>query len=223
MKDEFRWSIHLPSGHCKHEFGLDAYIGDCNSPTIIPLLGPFGPEKLAISERKLAKVNWMLSQTVEQEYDSKYVVWGALSPSIRTSNIEVLGRSTSWIPDPSARLNWAFTSGLKLLGLPNTQIEREWSFTTQANEIHHSSGIGFRYSNDCFSGDTTKMISQISATAFVSRKLDDNVWTPVNLEDGVHALAKVGLKVLCAAQTRESYSRTIKVDLSQELQFAKAS
>jgi hypothetical protein len=221
MKDELRWSIHLPTGHCKHDIGLDAYIGQCESSEVIPILGPFSTKELSISERQLALINWNLTQELEHFRKSKYIVWGALSPTAGPQNIVVLDQYISWIPDPSARTNWAFSAGIQSLQHSNKRIiEREWSLTTRQNEIVHNSGMGFRYSNNCFCSDFTRMITQSSAIAFVPNQLDDSVWHSENLKPCSHALAKIGLKALCATQKRKSFARTINIEITNDLELA---
>ncbi len=211
MNSESLWSIHTPSGHCKHPSGIDAYIGYTQNPEIVPMLGPYSAKDVRITEKEIAECSWELSQQIEQTQKAKYVVWGSLTSNKKSPSIVVLDQQKNWIPDPSARTNWGHTAGSLDYTDYNIReaLYREWCVHDNPNQISHNSGLNFAFSDGCFSKKLSKMITQSTATISVSRTLNYDLWDESTWSLGAHCLAKIAFRVLCLIQNRPTLNRAI--------------
>jgi len=202
------WSIHVPSGHCKHQSGIDAYIASTPWMSYTPVLGPYTCEYSPTKE--LAVRSTELIDELEKTHPMGHVVFGSLSNSDESNEIEVLGIKKKWLPDLSARSNWLYLAKSQFTqDALSTLLQKEWKTDKSGRSITHSSGIRFNYSAKCFSRSLARMFANFEATSTVEPEVE--AWNTRILPEQLHSLGNVGFKALCMLQGISLSARLIQV------------
>ena len=121
------WSIHTPSGHCRHESGTEAYFDPTPTPSgALRVIGPYSNRPATELDGYLSRLQAIL----EDMHIGCYAVWGTLSKDHGALPITILGESCSWIPDFSERFR-----------LEPDAAWPDWRYSADPAYLSHHSGI----------------------------------------------------------------------------------
>ena len=121
------WSIHTPSGHCRHDGGTEAYFDPTPTPSgALRVIGPYSNRPAEELDEYLSR----LQATLEEMYVGSYAVWGKLSNENGALPIKILGESCSWLPNFSERFRLQ----------PDAQ-QPDWRYSADPTYLSHNSGI----------------------------------------------------------------------------------
>jgi hypothetical protein len=136
------WSIDLPSRHCAHASGLQAYF----DPTLtasgaLRVVGPFGTSAQNEAEVRHAMLDLTAALEALPVFHEAYVLWGAYleePPACPEHQILVLGVNSGFVPHPALRTALMLDANEQRLN-----PAREWSLDIGLMHAHHRSGLSF--------------------------------------------------------------------------------